>query len=155
MRFLCDEMLRGLARWLRAAGYDTEVARAGQTDRELLAEALRDSRFLLTRDRKLTEFRRAEQAVVWLNCNTVDQCAHALSAAVAIDWLKAPFSRCTVCNEPLQLAPVDDLAQVPPGSREHATQVWRCPRCNKLYWDGSHVTRMRNTLERWQTDRRR
>ncbi|NIO40077.1 MAG: hypothetical protein GTO41_07735, partial [Burkholderiales bacterium] len=23
MRFLCDEMLKGLARWLRAAGYDT------------------------------------------------------------------------------------------------------------------------------------
>jgi hypothetical protein len=28
-RFLCDEMLRGLGRWLRAAGYDTVIAEVG------------------------------------------------------------------------------------------------------------------------------
>jgi uncharacterized protein with PIN domain len=27
MRFLCDAMLGGLAKWLRAAGYDTYYAR--------------------------------------------------------------------------------------------------------------------------------
>jgi uncharacterized protein with PIN domain len=26
---LCDEMLKGLGRWLRAAGYDTVIAAAG------------------------------------------------------------------------------------------------------------------------------
>jgi hypothetical protein len=26
LRFLCDEMLRGLGRWPRAAGYDTVIA---------------------------------------------------------------------------------------------------------------------------------
>jgi uncharacterized protein len=29
LRFLCDEMLRGLGRWLRAAGYDTVIADGG------------------------------------------------------------------------------------------------------------------------------
>jgi hypothetical protein len=28
-RFLCDEMLHGLGRWLRAAGYDTVIAESG------------------------------------------------------------------------------------------------------------------------------
>lgn len=50
-RFLCDEMLLGLAKWLRAAGYDTTVAKAGLTDRELLQEAVTEDRILLTRDR--------------------------------------------------------------------------------------------------------
>ena len=31
-RFLCDAMLHRLARWLRAAGYDTEVARHAEGD---------------------------------------------------------------------------------------------------------------------------
>jgi hypothetical protein len=34
-RFLCDEMLVGLGRWLRIAGYDTVIAERGRNDREL------------------------------------------------------------------------------------------------------------------------
>ena len=30
-RFLCDEMLKGVGRWLRAAGYDTVIAAGGRT----------------------------------------------------------------------------------------------------------------------------
>ena len=33
LRFLCDEMLAGLGRWLRIAGYDTAIARRGRRDR--------------------------------------------------------------------------------------------------------------------------
>ena len=45
MKLLCDEMLKGLARWLRAAGHDTELAEDGTSDRALINHA-RDSFFL-------------------------------------------------------------------------------------------------------------
>ncbi len=32
VRFLCDEMLTRLARWLRAAGYDTVMLEIGESD---------------------------------------------------------------------------------------------------------------------------
>ena len=52
MRFLCDAMLGGLAKWLRAAGYDAYYAREGTdvSDRTLTAKALEEGRVLLTSD---------------------------------------------------------------------------------------------------------
>ena len=42
MRLLCDEMLARLGRWLRAAGYDTEIATGGASDRALTAHCAGD-----------------------------------------------------------------------------------------------------------------
>jgi uncharacterized protein with PIN domain len=39
--FLCDEMLRGLGRWLRAAGYDTVIAAGTVRTVAILATANR------------------------------------------------------------------------------------------------------------------
>ena len=52
MRFLCDAMLGGLAKWLRAAGYDTYYASEGTdvSDRSLTQKALEERRVLLTSD---------------------------------------------------------------------------------------------------------
>jgi Mut7-C RNAse domain len=59
LRFLCDEMLAGLGRWLRIAGYDTAIADCGRRDRDLVEQAHAEQRILLTRDRRLVEIRRA------------------------------------------------------------------------------------------------
>ena len=52
-RLLCDEMLRGLGRWLRAAGYDTVIAEGGLPDRALAKRCAKENRVLLTKDRSL------------------------------------------------------------------------------------------------------
>jgi len=39
MRLLCDEMLAGLSRWLRAAGHDSLLVNAGANDATVLAAA--------------------------------------------------------------------------------------------------------------------
>ena len=39
MRLLCDEMLAGLSRWLRAAGHDSLLVNAGANDAAVLATA--------------------------------------------------------------------------------------------------------------------
>ncbi len=69
MRFLCDEMLHGLGRWLRAAGYDSRIAEMGAADADLLRQALSEGRLLLSGDRKLLEYRGAGRAVLWLEAN--------------------------------------------------------------------------------------
>jgi uncharacterized protein len=53
VRLLCDEMLTGIGRWLRAAGYDTAIAASGASDDDLLAQARAEGRVLLTCDRAL------------------------------------------------------------------------------------------------------
>jgi uncharacterized protein with PIN domain len=147
-RFLCDVMLARLGRWLRAAGYDTEIAGGMETDRALLDKARREGRVLLTHDRKVMEMRHAPDHVVLLSGNGVDRAVAALNGAMAINWLLRPFSRCLLCNTPLEPVPDDQCAHLPPDMRTR-DDVRHCPACDKLYWPGSHQKRMRKRLEGW------
>ena len=152
IRFLCDEMLIGLARWLRAAGYDTEVCESTVTDRSVLEHAMNDNRLLITRDQKLMELRNAENNVLCLNCNDIESCVKELGKRIQLNWLLDPFSRCMQCNAPLVEAGADKLALVPDESRKLAHPLLYCPACNKVYWEGSHVDRMRQKLKAWSRD---
>ena len=104
MRLMCDEMLQGLARWLRAAGYDTELAR-GLPDRAVIARCIAEQRVLITRDRHLASIVPGEVRVVLARGDRTDSTARALGRDLPVDWLRAPFTRCLIDNAPL--APAD------------------------------------------------
>jgi uncharacterized protein len=152
MRLLCDEMLRGIGRWLRAAGYDTAIAEAGVRDDDLLAQARGEGRILLTCDRALAR-RGQPGGAVLLSTEGLDEAAHELYLRLAIDWLRAPFSRCLVENALLHEAPAAALARLPQTARQGGGPVMLCPECGRIYWPGSHVRRMRARLERWRNAR--
>jgi len=153
MKFLCDEMLQRVGRWLRAAGYDTLIAERGETDRRLLQCAREQGRWLLTRDRKLLEHRGADEAVLFLASDGVDACIGELTRRLAIDWLYRPFSRCLRCNTPLVEASAEQMQQIPERVRDRFDTARYCPRCRQVYWEGSHVRRMRERLREWQRER--
>lgn len=143
-------MLHGLARWLRAAGHDTAVAEAGATDRMLIDQARLEGRLLITRDRKLLEFREAPDLVLLLSGdNGTAGSARELTARIGLDWLYRPFTRCLVCNELLEAAAQERWQEVPERSRLGGT-LNACEACGRLYWEGGHVRRMRARLERWR-----
>ena len=75
LRLLCDEMLAGLGRWLRLAGYDTEIAGRGRRDRDILEQAHAEQRVLLTRDRRILEIRQAKDRTIVLESDGIDACA--------------------------------------------------------------------------------
>jgi len=143
-------MLQRLGSWLRAAGYDTVIARDGRDDYALLRQAIAEDRLLITRDRELARHRRAPGRVILLECENLDDCIRELGERLDIDWLHRPFQRCLVCNT--ELVPADEAARarIPAGARAHADEAWYCPVCRKVYWEGSHVDRMRRRLEAWQ-----
>ncbi len=142
-------MLQRAGRWLRAAGYDVVIAEPGQGDRELLELARKEGRLLLTRDRGLMEYRDAADYVLLLEANQLEAVLAELSSRLDIDWQRQPFSRCMECNTPLQSAPAEVIARVPPESLREEETLLYCPRCDKAYWQGSHVKRMRRHLERF------
>ncbi|HEC19874.1 MAG TPA: hypothetical protein ENI97_11095 [Gammaproteobacteria bacterium] len=148
-RFLCDEMLRKLGHWLRAAGYDTVIAVQGTRDRDLLQQAIAEDRLLITRDQKLTEYREAPGVVLLLHSNDIHDCARELRHILNIDWFYKPFSRCLLCNT--ELIPADPVCieQVPRQSRATITTLFCCPHCEKLYWQGSHVRRLSKMFRQW------
>lgn len=148
-RFLCDEMLQGLARWLRAAGYDTGLPAPRMSDRALLELAQAEDRLLLSRDRKLLELRGAAARVCVLRSNTLHDWICTLNRRYSLDWQLQPFSRCLRCNTALEEADPARRIQLPERSRVSARALRWCPHCRQLYWEGSHVRRMRARLCHW------
>jgi len=143
-------MLQRLGRWLRAAGYDTLIATDAKPDYYLLTQAIHDNRLLITRDQALSQHRRAKGHVILLNASKLDDCAAELSRHLPINWQLNPFSRCLVCNTPLLDATPQQLAHIPPKSRQKTEKAYFCPSCRQVLWDGGHVKRMRRQLAKWQ-----
>ena len=148
-RFICDEMLIRLARWLRAAGYDTEVVAHGTNDRDLMANGVANNRLILTRDRKFLERRDAGSQVFYVASGDIDEQAREITEPLKINWLKLPFSRCLMDNamlHPATEAEIDSLAW-PRQSMEGPFTT--CPECGRHYWSGSHTRRMLGKLDAW------
>ncbi len=148
-RFICDEMLNRLARWLRAAGYDTEQVAHGVNDRDLMAHAVASDRLILTRDHKFLERRGSASQVFLVISGAIDEQAHELTAPLGINWLKAPFSRCLMDNAPLRPAIKAEIDDLPWPSQSLTGPFTTCPDCGRHYWTGSHTLRMRDKLEAW------
>lgn len=150
-KFLCDEMLIRLGKWLRIAGYDTLIAIPGTADRELLECAIRESRTLITRDRSLMQRRGAEGVVFLLHDNGMASWVETLTRDLNIDWCHRPFSRCLLCNGKLEPGPGDYAEQMPDYVMQESVPCHHCPECARPYWEGGHVERMRRKLEHWNT----
>jgi uncharacterized protein with PIN domain len=140
-------MLGRLARWLRTLGFDTFYDPAVH-DPELVALAAAEGRVLLTRDRHLVAHLRPARALLITDDAPLDQLREVV-AACGLAPPAALFSRCAVCNGVLRPATADEAAtRVPEASRGQPGPVTRCPDCGRVYWEGSHTRRMRETLSR-------
>jgi hypothetical protein len=138
-RFLVDCMMGTLAKWLRILGFDT-VYETRLDDHSLVRLARAEGRLLLTRDRNLA--RRKGLAVLFIESESVDeQLVQVLSAVRSRDH--APFSRCPVCNAPLEQVPkYEAWGQVPPFVFQTQQEFHLCPECNRFYWRGTHWQKM-------------
>jgi uncharacterized protein len=145
-RFAADAMLGGLARHLRALGYDT-AWESPIDDAELVRRAVAEGRILLTRDVGIAEEWWIGGLVLLSSDDPLEQLRE-VGARFALDDAAA-FTRCTRCNatlEPVAIADAGDA--VPPAVREANLPLARCPDCGRVYWEGSHTRRMRETLGR-------
>lgn len=150
-RFLCDEMLGRLARYLRAAGYDTLLAADSAADPVLLARALRERRVFVTCDRRIAERRAAAGVAVVLPMGRLDEHARVLASRAGVDWLHRPFTRCLVDNT--LLLSIGDATRAAVPADVSLTHARHCPQCRRSYWPGSHHRRMRARLRAWSEGR--
>ncbi|MBU1424790.1 MAG: hypothetical protein KKH12_08055 [Gammaproteobacteria bacterium] len=151
-RFLCDEMLGQLCRYLRAAGYDTLLANDGQPDRILLQQCHDEGRFFLTQDQLIREHKAARNIALILPQGNTDELAAILGTHFHLDWLDRAFTRCLVDNTPLLAADAVSAARVPPDALRPNEPLTVCPLCERVYWQGSHFKRMHARLARWQAE---
>lgn len=152
-RFLCDEMLGQLCRYLRAAGYDTVLAKGGEADAALLRQCREEGRHFLTQDVLVREHKAARGVALVLPHGKLDVLARQVGEYYGLDWLGHAFTRCLVDNSPLVAADDAARARVPADAASSTDPVCHCPVCGRVYWRGSHYKRMRARLAAWQGER--
>ena len=139
MKFLADTMLGRLAKWLRLSGYDT-VYRSDLDDGALAQLARSENRVLLTRDVELTR-RRGVRSVLIESDQTAEQLTQVLRELRL--RTRTAFTRCAECNVRLRkLSRARAKDRVPPYVHRTQTRFRECPRCQRVYWRGTHWARM-------------
>lgn len=146
MRFLCDQMLGTLAKWLRILGHDATYARDSYDD-QLLQQASAEERVLLTRDKALAE--RADSVLLIESTELKEQLHRVINACSAEIREDDLLSRCTVCNTPVVAADKAEVRnEVPDHAYERHERFWTCPSCGRVYWKGTHWDNMRRFIDR-------
>lgn len=141
-RFVCDDHMGKLARYLRVAGYDTVFDSAMDNNR-LIQISLDEKRFVLTRDRRLVERRLVRYCLLLESDRWQDQ-IKVVAAHFGLVFSKSRmFTRCLEDNTPtVRVAKEDIRARVWPYTYEHHDEFRQCPVCQRVYWAGSHVSAM-------------
>ncbi|MBN1526176.1 MAG: Mut7-C RNAse domain-containing protein [Candidatus Omnitrophica bacterium] len=149
MKFLLTDELGRLSKWLRILGFDTVVEK---DKRALVLRSLREDRVVLTRDSKMSRF--TGTRMVKVNSDFVEkqlaQVIHELGLKINKGDL---FKLCIICDEelvPAEKASVKEL--VPPYVYQTQENFMRCPKCSRIYWQGSHWELVNKFLQELQSD---
>ena len=143
-RFICDEQLGKLAKWLRLEGFDA-LYECPIDDKKLIFLAQSEQRILLTRDRHLSA------KTLWNNIVLIDKTNYAdqlreLKQKVKLTKPK-PFTRCLDCNLlTVTAAKASVEGRVPKQVYETYQEFYTCLGCRKVFWQGSHVVASRARL---------
>jgi uncharacterized protein with PIN domain len=140
-------MLGGLARWLRAAGYDASW-HDGINDTDLVRLSREEGRTLLTADTGIFLHGGVRDGLVPalfvpLRLSPQEQLAHVLSE------LRLPRRepRCMACGGGLSDVPKEMIRdRVPERTFAWLDRFWQCVRCGQVFWRGSHWERIEQHL---------
>lgn len=145
-RFILDVHLGKLARLLRLLGFDT-LYRNDYEDAEIVAIAAREHRIILTRDVGLLKHKAVTHGY-WVRSTLPQAQAREVLARFDLNAQIRPFQRCLICNtllEPIEKSEV--LDRIPPRVAAAHDRFFICPVCDKIFWRGSHYTRLQAKVE--------
>jgi uncharacterized protein with PIN domain len=143
--FVLDAHLGRLAAHLRLLGFDS-LYRNDFSDGELARLSAGEDRILLTRDRGLLK-RSLVTRGYCVRSDSPAQQIREVAARFDLSGSAAPFHRCLACNgllQPVEKHSIRDF--LPAGTRERFDAFYRCAGCGKIYWPGSHYSRLQQIV---------
>lgn len=148
-RFILDGSLGKLARNLRMFGLDAELM--DRPLKHILFRASREGRWVLTRR---TEARRLNSGPVPVmeirDDSSEKQLVQVLRSLPQPVGSSKWFWRCLVCNTVLKEISREEAASRVPDHVAYSHERFRhCPKCERIYWPGSHKENMLKSMETW------
>lgn len=148
-KFLCDVMVEGLAKHLRCVGIDAGIPHSKKPEsRDLIDQAYREKRVLLTRDAKLLRHNYVIKNQIYrvktlLKNEQLLEVIETFQLKISEDQL---MSRCTKCNGEFIKKPLttDEAVEAAKGFQvipnclfNKDLEFWQCMDCYQLYWEGT------------------
>jgi len=151
IKFVVDNNVGKLAKWLRIMGYDALLFRE-KDDGEMIKIALSDNRVVLTKDTQIMQRRLITSGrlkAILIEDDDSKAQLRQVAEALKLDYQLRPFSVCLECNENLVERDKDEVRDlVPPYVFKTQSQYMECPSCHRIYWQGTHWQAMSRELER-------
>lgn len=145
-RFVVDVHLATLAGYLRLLGMDT-LYRNDYADQQLASISAAEDRVLLTRDVGLLK-RSIVRLGYFLRSTDPAEQLHEVVHRYRLREQAQPFTRCLRCNGLLRPTPKEAiLPHLPEHVARTHTEFKQCNGCGRVYWEGSHMNRMRQLVE--------
>ncbi len=145
-KFVADTHLGRLAASLRMLGFDT-LYRNDYRDDELVEASNAEERTLLTRDLGILK-RSAVKRGYFVRSTRPRQQLIEVTGRFHLAEAATPFQRCIRCNARLRPTAKEMVAeQLPPKVRDSYAEFRVCPNCGRVYWKGTHYSRMRQRVE--------
>ncbi len=150
-RFIVDAMLGNIAKKLRLFGFDTEY-QSDIDDEFLIKKALAQTRIVITKDKRLYQTLKESEIIALLPSSNIElrilveilnQCniSH-------VNILPNPFTRCTLCNGLLiTIKKILAIDSIPWKVFERIDIVYRCTKCSKVYWNGTHIRQINEQVQ--------
>jgi uncharacterized protein with PIN domain len=142
VRFLLDNHLGRLARYLRLLGFDTLYFNNAYDDAQLAELAQKKDCILLSRDRGLLKRGQVIHGYCLRSKDPRQQATDVLHRYQLTAQIK-PWRRCLRCNGVLQpVAKEQILHRLEPKTKRYYTDFQICSDCQQIYWRGSHFQKL-------------
>ena len=143
-KFLLDDNLGTLAKWLRILGYDAAVYRSISIQKKI-SLCNKERRIFLTRSKKLAK-RKESFSRILIRSEKYDEQLLEMQDLIELKG-DVLFSRCLKCNSRLHKIQKEKIAGlVPENVKCNFSDFKICRKCGKIYWNGSHYEAMKNKL---------
>jgi uncharacterized protein with PIN domain len=150
IKFIADNNVGKLARWLRLIGYDTVLLKQ-KDDVQMIKIALGENRVILTKDAQFMKRRLVTNGTlktVHIERDDPEIQVQEVVETLSLDYDCKPFSRCLECNGVLVARDKEDVKDlIPARVSETQTQYTQCPACHRIYWPGTHWQAMDKKLK--------
>ena len=139
MKFIVDETLGKLAKWIRFLGYDTESC--FQLDNpEIMVKAMDENRIILTREIDFAQNKNLNLQVVIIKFDNLKEQLLQLKQQLGVMVTPEQFMRCSICNSELKVVDRTFITgKVPPYIIKTKSKFKFCSTCNKVFWEGTHL----------------
>ena len=145
--FILDVHLGTLAKYMRILGFDS-LYKNNYKDEEIVDISLKEKRTILTRDRGILKRSEVTHGYWIRSSKTDEQIIEVIKRFDLKEEIKE-LSRCLLCNSLLRkISKEKVIDRLPRKVNEFHNEFYYCMNCNKIFWKGSHYTKMKGIIER-------